>query len=173
MQFQLHLTQKHEYGQIIVTGPNGKVQFTIRGNLNNPNHTLYLYNINNQEVGRLYADKVGIVSTYIVDIINHSLVKVKKANNSLANLFYITRLNYIVTGSIKKGTYTFRSGFKSVADVKTIIDKSGVDIICNISRPEDVPFILLISVLFTQWHVTPLRLPIFPPIGIKLSFDTN
>ncbi len=38
---------------------------------------------------------------------------------------------------------------------------SGVVLVCEIKRPEDIPFILLISILFTQWHVTPLKLPIF------------
>lgn len=172
MQYLLHLNQEKAYGQIPVTGPNGKVQYTVRGNLDNPNHTVYLYNIQNQEIGRLFFDGAGLIESFSIDVVNHSLVSVKKVNSQLTNLFFVTRLNYLVTGSIKKGTYTFRSGLKNVASVKTIIGHSGVDLVCEILRPEDIPFILLISVLFTQWHVTPLRLPTFPPIG-RFSTEPN
>lgn len=173
MQFCLHLTQEKAYGQIPITGSDGKIQYIVRGNLDNPNHTLYLSDVNNHEIGRLFTDGAGLIASFAVDVIKHSLVRVKKVNSPLTNLFYVTRLNYVVTGSIKKGTYTFRSGFKNVASVKTIMDHSGVDLVCEISRPEDIPFILLISVLFTQWHITPLRLPTFPPIGQKFSTDAN
>lgn len=173
MQFLLHLNKEKNYGQIPVTGLNGKIQYIIRGNLDNPNHTLYLYDKNNQEVGRLFADGNGIISSFTVDVVNHSLVRVKKLNSPATNLFYVTRLNYWITGSIKKGTYTFRSGIKNVASVKTIMGKSGVTLVCDILRPEDIPFILLISILFTQWHVTPLRLPRFPPIVQEFSTDPN
>lgn len=173
MQFLLHLNQEKAYGQIPVTGPNGKIQYILRGNLDNPNHTLYLYDVDNQEIGRVFADNAGLIASYTVDVIKHSLVRVKKVNSPLTNLFYVTRLNYLVTGSIKKGTYTFRSGLKNVASVKTIMGHAGVDLVCEIVRPEDIPFILLISILFTQWHVTPLRLPTFPPIGQKFSTDPN
>ena len=46
-----------------------------------------------------------------------------------------------------------------------VADK-GVTLTCQISREEDTPFILLIAVLFTQWHVTPLNLPdLFPNLN--------
>lgn len=173
MQFLLELNQEKAYGQIPITGPHGKIEFIIRGNLDNPNHTLYLYDINENEVGRLYTDGGNLIASFTIDVINHSIVKVKKVNSPLTNIFYITRLNYWVTGSIKKGTYNFRDKLKNVASVKTIMGNSGVVLVCDILRPEDVPFILLISVLFTQWHVTPLRLPTFPPIGHKFSTTPN
>ncbi len=173
MKFLLELNQEKEYGQIPVIGPEGKVQYTIRGNLDNPNHTLYLNTIEEEEIGRLYSDGVGVIASFTVDVVNHSLVKVKKVNSLLTNLFYVTRLNYLVTGSIKKGTYTFRSGIKNVANVKTIMGNSGVVLVCEIKRPKDIPFILLISILFTQWHVTPLKLPTFPPIGRKYGINLN
>lgn len=165
MQFYLELNQEKAYGQIPILGANGHMQYSIRGNLDNPNHTLYLSDFNNQEIGRLYRDGANLIASFTIDVINHSLVKVKKINSPLTNIFYVTRLNYFVTGSIKKGTYKFRAGFKNVASVKTIIGNSGVVLVCHIQRPEDVPFILLISVLFTQWHVKPLRLPSFAPLG--------
>ena len=80
--------------------------------------------------------------------------------------FYITRLNYWVNGSIKQGSYSFRNGFKKVASVDTVVADKGVTLTCQISREEDTPFILLIAVLFTQWHVTPLKLPdLFPNLN--------
>lgn len=173
MQFLLELNQEKSYGQIPVTGPNGKIDFIIKGNLDNPNHTLYLSHTDGEEIGRLFPDQSGFISSFIIDVVNHSLVRVKKFNTPRTNLFYVTRLNYLVTGSIKKGTYTFRAGVKNVADVKTIIGNSGVVLVCDIKRPEDIPFILLISVLFTQWHVTPLKLPTFPPLTRKTYPDVN
>lgn len=173
MRFWLELNQERDYGQIPAVGTDGKVQFIIQGNLDNPNHTLYLYDIHNDEIGRLFSDGVGIIASFTIDVVNHSLVGVKKLNTPSANLFYLTRLKYIVTGSIKHGTYTFRSGIKSVADVKTKMGDHGVVLVCDISKPEDIPFILLTSILFTQWHVTPLKLPTFPPIGSKFEVNPN
>lgn len=164
MRFYLELNQEKAYGQIPVLGPDGKIDYIIKGNLDNPNHTLYLSHANGKEIGRLFADGGKIIASFTIDVVNHSLVRVKKLNSSVTNLFYVTRLNYLVTGSIKNGSYTFRSGVKKVGKVKTLMGNSGVVLVCDILRPEDIPFILLISVLFTQWHVTPLRLPTFPPI---------
>lgn len=87
MKFLLELNQEKEYGQIPVIGPEGKVQYTIRGNLDNPNHTLYLNTIEEEEIGRLYSDGVGVIASFTVDVVNHSLVKVKKVNSPLINLF--------------------------------------------------------------------------------------
>lgn len=42
MRYLLELTQKQEYGQIPVANENNKIQYIIQGNLDNPNHTLYL-----------------------------------------------------------------------------------------------------------------------------------
>lgn len=173
MKYCLHLNQEKAYGQIPVTNEDGKIKYIIRGNLDNPNHTVYLYDIHNQEIGRLFADGAGIIVSFIVDVVDHSLVRVKKINTNFTNLFYVTRLNYVVVGNLKKGTYNFRSGVKKVASVQTLIDHNGVDLVCEILRPEDVPFILLITILFTQWHATPLRLPKFPPIINKFQTDTN
>lgn len=173
MRYLLELSQKQEYGQIPVANEKGKIQYIIQGNLDNPNHTLYLKNYDGNEIGRLYTDGNGIISSYTIDVVNHSLVKVKRLNNRVANLFYITRLNYIVSGSIKKGSYQFLFGLKKVATVKTEVKKMGVVLTCEIERPEDVPFILLCATLFTQWHTTPLRLPTFPPIGRKYNVKFN
>lgn len=173
MRYLLELTQKQEYGQIPVANEKGKIKYLIQGNLDNPNHTLYLKTYKQTEIGRLYTDGNGIISSYTIDVVNHSLVKVKRFNNSVSNLFYITRLNYLITGSIKNGKYRFLSGVKTVATVETDIKKNGVVLTCNIARPEDVPFILLCATLFTQWHTTPLRLPTFPPIGRKYNVKFN
>lgn len=173
MLFWLELNQEKDYGQIPVIDPNGKIKFIIQGNLDNPNHTLYLDDISNNEVGRLFTDGAGLISSFTIDVVNHSLVGVKKINTPNTNIFYLTQLKYIVTGSIKRGTYTFRSGFKSIANVKTVVAKHGIVLECNITKPEDTPFILLTSVLFTQWHVTPLKLPVFPPIAKTLEMNLN
>lgn len=173
MQFWLELNQEKDYGQIPVLGEDGKVQYIIQGNLDNPNHTLYLEDTNKDGIGRLFSDGAGIIASFTIDVVNHSLVGVKKLNTPSTNIFYLTQLRYIVTGSIKHGTYTFRSGFKNVANVKTIMGDHGVVLVCDISKPEDVPFILLTSVLFTQWHVTPLKLPTFPPLNRKFEVNPN
>lgn len=173
MQYFLTLSQEKNYGQIPVADETGHICFIIRGNLENPNHTLYLYDFNNQEIGRLFRDGVGIIASFTIDVVRHSLVKVRKMNSPAANVFYISGLNYLVTGSIKKGTYKFRLGFKTVASVNTEVRSSGVTLCCEISKPEDVPFILLTTILLTQWHVTPLKLPTFPPLGQKISTNLN
>ena len=103
MRYLLELNQKQEYGQIPVANEQGKIQYIIQGNLDNPNHTLYLKNTHGTEIGRLYTDGNGIISSYTIDVVNHSLVKVKRLNSKVTNLFYDTRLNYLVSVSIKKG----------------------------------------------------------------------
>ena len=85
MRFLLHLNQEKAYGQIPVTNNAGKIQYVIRGNLDNANHTVYLYNVQNQEIGRLFADGSGFISSYSIDVIDHSLIKVKKINSTLTN----------------------------------------------------------------------------------------
>lgn len=166
MKYVLQLNQQKHYGQIPVTGPDGTVDYFVLGNLDNPNHTIYLTDYKRQEIGRLYQDSVNLIASYAIDVIQHSEVKVKKVNSKLANVFYLTRLNYWVNGSFKNGSYSFRSGIFEVGKVKTEVLDSGVCLICDIKHPEDVPFLLLSSILFTQWHVTPLKLPEFPPVGL-------
>ena len=100
MLFWLELNQEKDYGQIPVIASNGQVKFFIQGNLDNPNHTLYLNDINNKEVGRLFSDGAGLIASFTIDVVNHSLVGVKKLNTPSTNIFYLTQLNYIVTGSI-------------------------------------------------------------------------
>ena len=49
MLFWLELNQEKDYGQIPVIASDGQVKFFIQGNLDNPNHPLYLNDINNKE----------------------------------------------------------------------------------------------------------------------------
>lgn len=159
MIYTLYLTQEGRTGQIPITDEEGKPFGSIRGRLDNPNHTLYLLDTSGNEIGRLFSDGTGLIASYTLDVIHHSLVHVKKVNSRQTNLFYITRLNYWVNGSVKQGSYSFRGGFKKVASVDTVVADKGISLTCQISREEDTPFILLIAILFTQWHVTPLDLP--------------
>ncbi|CCI82732.1 hypothetical protein [Lactobacillus hominis] len=159
MKYYILLNKTNTLGQIPVEKKH-KTDFFICGNLDNVNHTIILYNSFHEEIGRLYLDKSSkLIRSYTIDVVHHSLVKVKKVNSHLTNLFYVTRLNYWVSGNIKKGNYSFYSGIKKVASVETLVTFDGTGLCCSIARPEDVPFILLISILFTQWHTTPLKLP--------------
>ncbi len=170
MKFVLSLTERQMTGKIPVFNENNQLQFLIAGHLDQINRTLYLQHLDRQEIGRLYRESNHLMTTYTVDVVNHSLVHVKRLNNHFLNAFFITRLNYWINGSLKKGSYCFRSGLKEVAQVTTEVTSHGLSLVCHIQRPEDVPFILLISVLFTQWHVKPLEFPLLTP-DFSLSAD--
>ena len=161
MRYTVQLTQGQTCGQIPVKNRQGEIVYILKGNLNEFNQPIILTDINHNEIGRLQLDSNHILASYSVDVVNHSLVKVKKLNSRFTNLFYITRLNYWVEGSLKQGRYSFYSGIKKVANVYSLVTDTGLTWTCDISRPEDVPFIILISLLFTQWHTKPLLLPTF------------
>ena len=161
MRYTVQLTQGQTCGQIPVKNQQGEIVYILKGNLNEFNQPIILTDINHIEIGRLYLDSNLLLTSYSVDVVNHSLVKVKKINSRFANLFYITRLNYWIKGSLKQGRYSFYSGIKKVASVCSLVTDAGLTWSCDISRPEDVPFIILISLLFTQWHTKPLFLPTF------------
>ena len=162
MKYSVLLNKSPILGQIPVIDDKGETIFFISGNLDNVNHTIILTNKFLKEIGRLYLDRSKLINSYTIDVINHSLVKVKKLNSSFTNVFYITQLNYWVKGSIKKGNYAFYKNIHEMAAIETIITENGYTLSCKIKKPEDVPFILLTSILFTQWHSTPLHLPAFP-----------
>ena len=128
MIYTLYLTQEGRTGQIPITDEEGKPFGSIRGRLDNPNHTLYLLDTSGNEIGRLFSDGTGLIASFTLDVVHHSLVHVKKVNSPLTNLFYITRLNYWVNGSIKQGSYYFRDGFKKVASVDTVVADNGGDL---------------------------------------------
>ena len=169
MKYSILLNKSTILGQIPVLSQE-EIEFFICGNLDNFNHTIILTNKLHQEIGRLYLDSYHIISTYTIDVINSPVVKIKKINSNLTNLFYITKLNYWVKGSIKKGNYSFYRGTKKMATVKTLTTNDGNTLSCNIQDPSTVPFILLSSMLFTQWHVTPLNLPRFTLLSNNLSY---
>ncbi|MBP2057695.1 uncharacterized protein YxjI [Lactobacillus colini] len=159
MRYSLSLSQNQDLGQSVIRDEHNQPCFILQGKLGNIANTIILSDINHQEIGRLYLDSANFITTYCVDVINHSIVKVKKINSPLANVFFITRLNYWIQGSIKKGHYGFFSGIKKVASVQTLVTDGDFKLTYDIAHPEDVPFILLISILFTQLHTPPLKLP--------------
>ena len=110
MRYTVQLTQGQTCGQIPVKNHQGEIVYILKGNLNEFNQPIILTDINHVEIGRLYLDSNLLLTSYSVDVINHSLVKVKKINSRFANLFYITRLNYWIKGSLKQGRYSFYSG---------------------------------------------------------------
>ncbi|MBD5430384.1 hypothetical protein [Lactobacillus sp.] len=159
MRYSLSLSQNQDRGQSVIKDENNYPCYILRGNLGGISNTIILDDIHNQEVGRLYLDSAHLIATYCIDVINHSIVKVKKINSSIANIFFVTRLNYWISGSIKNGHYSFFSGIKKVASVETLVTDGDFKLLYNIKHPKDVPFILLVSILFTQLHVPPLKLP--------------
>lgn len=112
MRYTVQLTQGQTCGQIPVKNQQGEIVYILKGNLNEFNQPIILTDINHIEIGRLYLDSNLLLTSYSVDVVNHSLVKVKKINSRFANLFYITRLNYWIKGSLKQGRYSFYSGIK-------------------------------------------------------------
>lgn len=161
MRYSLSISQNQDKGQSIIEDEHNQPCFILRGKLGNIANTIILDDIHNQEIGRLYLDSAHFIATYCIDVINHSMVKVLKVNSSTANIFFITHLNYWISGSIKHGHYSFFSGIKKVASVQTLVTNNDFKLTYNIKHLEDVPFILLISILFTQLHVPPLKLPQF------------
>ena len=105
MQFLLELNQRKAYGQIPVIGTHGKIMYIIRGNLDNPNHTLYLYDTKNHEVGRLFRDRGGIIVSFIVDVIKKNptagAVSICPAVNAIPRANTIS-IMHITTSKFKK-----------------------------------------------------------------------
>ena len=161
MRYTVQITHGQTCGQIPVKNDQGEIVYILKGNLNEFNQPIILTDINHNEIGRLYLDSNHLLASYSVYVVNHSLIKLKKLNSRFTNLFYITRLNYWIKGSLKQGRYGFYSGIKKVASVASLVTDMGLTLSCDISRPEDAPFIILISLLFTQWHTKPLFLPTF------------
>lgn len=173
MKYSILLNKSTVLGQIPVLYKE-EIEFFICGNLDNFNHTIILTDKFHHEIGRLYLDSSHFLSSYSIDVINHPLVKINKLNSSFTNLFYITKLKYWVKGSIKKGNYSFYKGTTELANVRTLITNDGNTLSCNIQNTATVPFILLSAMLFTQWHVTPLRLPYFSLFSEKnMLFSRN
>ena len=77
MIYTLYLTQEGRTGQIPITDEEGKPFGSIRGRLDNPNHTLYLLDTSGNEIGRLFSDGTGLIASYTLDVVHHSLVHVK------------------------------------------------------------------------------------------------
>lgn len=169
MKYSILLNKSTILGQIPVLFQE-EIEFFICGNLDNFNHTIILTNKFHQEIGRLYLDSSHLINTYTIDVINSPVVKIKKINSNLTNLFYITKLNYWVKGSIKRGNYSFYKGTKKMATVETLISSDGDTLSCEIHDTSTVPFILLSSMLFTQWHITPLKLPRFSLLPSNLGY---
>lgn len=158
MKYSILLNKSTVLGQIPILFQD-EIEFFICGNLDNFNHTIVLTDKFYHEIGRLYLDSSHIINSYTIDVIDCPIAKIKKLNFNLTNLFYITKLNYWVKGSIKKGNYSFYKGIKDIANVQTIFTSNGNTLSCEIKDIDTLPFILLSSMLFTHWHVTPLHLP--------------
>ncbi|MCZ3621298.1 hypothetical protein [Lactobacillus mulieris] len=171
MKLILLFNQQKNYGQIPVVDQAGQTQFFIQGKLHNSNHTLFLTDINHNEIGRLYQDGRSILTSYTIDIIDYDLAQVKQVTNVEFPMF-LTKKNYLITGSTKKGSYEFRSTFKKIASCENMIIDSGLALVCDIKKYQDIPYILLIAGLFSQWSATPLELPQFK-FNNQLSTDWN
>lgn len=91
MRYTVQLTHGQTCGQIPVKNDQGEIVYILKGNLNEFNQPIILTDINHNEIGRLYLDSNHLLASYSVDVVNHSLVKVKKFNSRFTNLFYITR----------------------------------------------------------------------------------
>ena len=126
MRYTVQLTHGQTCGQIPVKNDQGEIVYILKGNLNEFNQPIILTDINHNEIGRLYLDSNHLLASYSVDVVNHSLVKVKKLNSRFTNLFYITRLNYWIKGSLKQGRYGFYSGIKKVASVSSLVTDVGL-----------------------------------------------
>ncbi len=171
MKLILLFNQQKNYGQIPVVDQTEKIQFFIQGKLHNSNHTLFLTDLNHKEIGRLYQDGRNLLTSYTIDIIDYELAQVKQVTNVELPIF-LTKKNYLITGSTKKGSYQFRSTFKIMASCESMVIDSGLALVCDIKSYQDIPYILLITGLFSQWSATPLELPQFK-FNNQLSTNCN
>ncbi|KRL63910.1 hypothetical protein [Lactobacillus psittaci] len=158
MKLILLIEEGKNYGQIPIVDENGKTYFFLQGKLHNINHTLFLKDYHNHELGRLYLDQRNLINKYVIDLVDGNLGQVHQLSH-LEFPMLLRPNNYLITGSTKKGSYHFRSAFKEIAECQTMITKKGQAIVCDIININDIPYVLLITGLFSQWNTTMIKLP--------------
>jgi hypothetical protein len=163
MKYLMLLHQRHLLGQMAIYDQSHQLVFILAGSIHQPSHTLFLYDSNRQEVGRLFlsAKKQGkLIDHFIIKVMGDQPTTLKKAKLNLGYAFYLSKLHYWVWDN-GCGCYTFKKMLAVQAQVDQHMLPEGMVAECTIKHPEDVPYVLLVAALLSEWNYNELKLPEF------------
>lgn len=163
MKYLMLLHQRHLVGQMAIYDQANQLAFILAGSIHQPSHTLYLYDNSRREVGRLFlsAQKTGkLLDRFIIKISGQQPTTLKKAKLNLGHAFYLDKQHYWVWDNTC-GCYTFKKLLAVEARVEQQMGAKGLVAECQIKHPEDVPYVLLVAALLSEWNYKELKLPEF------------
>jgi uncharacterized protein YxjI len=163
MKYLMLLHQRHLLGQMAIYDQADQLTFILAGSIHQPSHTLFLYDVNRHELGRLFlsAKKSGkLLDHFIIQIVGQSPTTLKKAKLNLGHAFYLDKQRYWVWDN-SCGCYTFKKLLKIEAQVNQQMTAKGLVAECQIKHSADVPYVLLVAALLSEWNYNELKLPEF------------
>lgn len=163
MKFLMLLHQRHLVGQMAIYDQSQQLTFILAGSIHQPSHTMFLYDRNRHELGRLFLsakDSNPIINNFIIKVEGQEAVSLRKAKLNFGHLFYLSRLHYLVWDN-RCGCYSFKKGLAVKARVVQYMLPKGLVAECTIKKKGDVPYVLLVAALLSEWNYNALKLPQF------------
>lgn len=163
MKYLMLLHQRHLVGQMAIYDQNQQLSFILAGSIHQPSHTLFLYDRNRREVGRLFLSakrSSKLVDYFIIKVGKQNSTSLKKAKLNFGHAFYLNKLHYLVWDN-GSGCYTFKKLLVVEAQVEQRMLAEGLVAECKIKHSADVPYVLLVAALLSEWNYNELKLPEF------------
>lgn len=150
MKYFLPLDDQANPGRIPVLDVNNKAHYIVLGHMNQVNRTLFLNDLNRNEVGRITNTGENLANQFLLVVHDAPPLQLKQLKLGIVNLYYLSELNYWISGNTKNNEYTFRHGRDKIAKATLMVTNLGPTMQVNIFDDTAEEAVILTSLIFNQ-----------------------
>lgn len=121
--------------------------------------SLNLLSVSGGYLGRVNHVKNNLISVYQLEEQNRNIGQMRKLTGVWHQFTYVTKLNWVVMGSITTNSYQVAHGVHNIFSVQPMINKKGLDGILITIEPniQDTIPVFLIAATLNQWSLIAQR----------------
>lgn len=158
MKYFLPIDDQKTLGQLIIADEKNHPLFIALGKFSQSSGTIFLNDLNKNEVGRISVSKNQLGIFYTILLPGHDGIKVHRLRFRNYVYYRIPLISYSVFGQQKKSNFRFYFRTKKIAQADLQVLPDGPNLVLQTNDNANQVILILLSLIFLQPDFWTLRL---------------
>lgn len=158
MIYFLPLEDKKQFGRMPVYDRDKKIKYFLLGNMSQVSGTVFLTDLNRTELGSITLEADNLRFSYLIKLKDFADITVRSAGTLNHPIFYISRVKYVMSGSVRKNNFVIRHALQKTATISTTITHYGPTLKISMANQANEEVILLMAALLTQHDLSTIKI---------------
>lgn len=158
MKYLFPIDEQKSLGQLIITNAEKEPLFIALGKFSRTSGTIFLNDLNKNEVGRISVNKNQLGLFYTILLPGFDSIKVHRMRIHNYVYYRVPLISYSVFGQQKKSNFKFYFRTKKIAQANLQIFNDGPNLVLDTNDSANQIILILLSLIFLQPDFWTLKL---------------